>query len=198
MFYLYFLMTVLLALGLLLSVVRDDRFVIWARLYRISVSILATGLFTYYFFIKSIDQFAKDSLTVQVINKLPFPLDFYIVKINEAPNPGDRFETRHVGKIRTDYYRIDYLDMSNSEQFWLVGYMGNKTLVYFTQHAVPNKNEDQIIEVRNYIMQSSRLADSAKVKIDELKHNHIITAIWMTLGLLLLFLNVAVLLRREK
>ena len=86
--------------------------------------------------------------------------------------------------------------METSDQFWIVAYMGKKNLVYFSQHSVPNKNEDQIIEVRNYIVQSSKLAEIAKNRIDELKFANIKTAIWMTLGLLLLFLNIGVLLRK--
>ena len=112
------------------------------------------------------DHFLENSLTVQLINKLPFPLDFYIVKINNASTPDLQYETRHIGKIRKDYYRIDYLKMEESDQFWIAGYMGKKNLVYFSQHAVPNKNEDQIIEVRNYIVQSSKLSEVAKIQIE--------------------------------
>ena len=100
--------------------------------------------------------------------------------------------------IRNSYYRIDYLKMEKSDQYWIAAYMGKKNLVYFSQHSVPNKNEDQIIEVQNYIVQSSRLADIAKSRIEALKFDNIKTAIWMTLGLLLLFLNIALLFKTDK
>ena len=198
MFYLFFLLAVLLAFCLLLSVIKTGRFKFWAKAFRIVIVGISVVVFGYYFIQKSVDHFLKDSLTVQVVNKLPFPLDFYIIKINEDSDPDLKYETRHLGNIRTDYYRIDYLKMDQSDQFWIAGYMGKKNLVYFSQHSIPNKNEDQIVEVRNYIVQSSKLADVAKVEIEALKFNNIKTAIWMTLGLLLLFLNLAVLLRKDK
>lgn len=153
-------------------------------------------LFAYLFFQKSVDHFLENSLAVQVINKLPFPLDFYIIKVNADSEL--KYETRHVGKIRNNFYRIDYLQMPKSDEFWLAGYMGKKNLVYFTQHSVPNKNEDQIIEVQNYIVQSSRLSNIAKTEIEALKFENIKTAIWITLDLLLLFLNFALLIRKSK
>lgn len=198
MFYLFFLLAVLLAFSLLLSVIKTGGFQFWAKAFRITIVAISAAAFTYYFVQKSVDHFLEDSLTVQVVNKLPFPLDFYLIKINEDPNLDLKYETRHLGNIRTDYYRIDYLKMDRADQFWVAGYMGKKNLVYFSQHSIPNKNEDQIIEVRNYIVQSSKLAEIAKVQIEALKFNNIKTAIWMTLGLLLLFLNVALLLRKDK
>jgi len=76
--------------------------------------------------------------------------------------------------------------------------MGKKNLVYFSQHAVPNKNEDQIIEVKSYIVQSNKLAASARKEIESLKLENIRTAVWITLDLLLLFLNLALLFRWKK
>ncbi len=198
MFYLFLLLAVLLSFGLLFSVIKFGRFSTWALTYRYVIIVISVATFTYYFIQKSIDHFVQDSVTVQVVNKLPFPVDFYIIKVNNVPDPDLMFETRHLGIIRNNYYRIDYLKMDTSDQYWIAAYMGKKNLVYFSQHAVPNKNEDQIIEVQNYIVQSSKLAEIAKVHIEELKFENIKTAIWMTLSLLLLFLNLALLLRKSK
>lgn len=198
MFYLFFLLAILLAFGLLFSVIKTGRFQFWAKAFRMIIVGVSVVAFTYYFIQKSIDHFLADSLTVQVVNKLPFPLDFYIIKVNEDSDPDLQYETRHLGNIRTDFYRIDYLKMDHADQFWVAGYMGKKNLVYFSQHSVPNKNEDQIVEVRNYIVQSSKLAEVAKTQIEALKFDNIKTAIWMTLGLLLLFLNLALLFRKDK
>ncbi len=198
MFYLFVLVAILLAFSLIFTVIKTGALLSWAKAFRIVMVAFAIGTFAYYFIQKSADQFQKESLTVQVINKLPFPLDFYIIKINDSVDVDFKYETRHVGIIRNNYYRIEYLKMSKAHQFYLVGYMGKKKLVYFSQHSVPNKNEDQIIEVRNYIVQSSKLAELAKVKIEELKMENIKTAIWMTLGMLLLFLNIALLLKKDK
>ncbi len=198
MFYFFLLLAVGLSLSLFLSVVTEGRFAVWAKAFRIVLVSLSVLFFSYLFIKKSLDDFRKDSLAVQIINKLPFPLDFYMVKINSGAQQQDRYETRHVGKIRTQHYRIDYLQMADSDEYWVAGYLGNKNLVYFSQHSVPNKNEDQIIEIRNYIIQSSKLAERAKLQIDALKLENIKTAIWITLDLLLLFLNLALLLRRKK
>ena len=143
MFYLFFLLAVLLSLSLLFSVIKKGTLGLWAKLFRIFVVTASSILFAYLFFQKSVDHFLENSLAVQVINKLPFPLDFYIIKVNTDSEL--KYETRHVGKIRNNFYRIDYLQMPKSDEFWLAGYMGKKNLVYFTQHSVPNKNEDQII-----------------------------------------------------
>ncbi|MCJ8498203.1 hypothetical protein MVI27_08015 [Chryseobacterium salipaludis] len=200
MFYVYLLLALLLSLGLFFSVLKTGRLALWSRIYRIVVVTAGIILFTSVFVRKSIDHFRPDALAIQVINKLPFTLDFYLVKINNT-NPEEhlpKFETLHSGTIRSDYYRVEYLDMKHSDQYWLVGYMGKKNLVYFSQHAVPNKNEDQIIEVKSYIVQSSKLAASARKEIESLKLENIRTAVWITLDLLLLFLNLALLFRWKK
>ncbi|WHF50333.1 hypothetical protein QGN23_07700 [Chryseobacterium gotjawalense] len=198
MFYLFFLLAVLLSFGLFFSVIKTGRFSIWAKVFRMIIVGISIIVFSYYFIQKSLDHFVADSMTVQVVNKLPFPLDFYLIKVNNHADPDLRYETRHVGNIRNNYYRIDYLKMDSADQYWIAGYMGKKNMVYFSQHSVPNKNEDQIIEVQNYIVQSSKLAEIAKTHIEQLKFDNIKTAIWMTLGLLLLFLNLGLLLRKAK
>ena len=81
MFYLFFLLAVLLAFGLFLSVIKTGSFRFWAKAFRIVVVGITVVVFTYYFIQKSVNHFLQDSLTVQVVNKLPFPLDFYIIKI---------------------------------------------------------------------------------------------------------------------
>ncbi|AZB21837.1 hypothetical protein EG338_06980 [Kaistella haifensis] len=198
MFYLFFLLFIALCLGLVFSIFKEGRFRIAATIFRITVVIISISVFSYYFVTKSINQFRKDSLTVQLINTLPFPLDFYIVKVNNDKNSAEKYVTTRSGSIRTDYYRIEYLDMKNSDQFWVAGFMGRKNMVYFSQHAVPNKNEDQIIEIRNYINQSQKLSEIAQTQIEVLKSENMKTAIWFTLDLLLLFLNTILLLRRSK
>ena len=181
----------------MLSVFRTGSFKTWTKAFRIFVVVAGIGIFTYYFVKKSLSSFRADALTVQMINKLPFPLDFYLIKINSEKDAPKVYETGHVGNIRSNYYRIEYLDMSNSDEFWIAGFMGKKNMVYFSQHAVPNKNEDQIIEIQNYINQSQKLSEIAGKQIEILKLENMKTAIWITLDLLLLFLNIAVLLKKS-
>ena len=181
----------------MLSVFRTGSFKTWTKAFQIFVVVAGIGIFTYYFVKKSLSSFRADALTVQMINKLPFPLDFYLIKINSEKDAPKVYETGHVGNIRSNYYRIEYLDMSNSDEFWIAGFMGKKNMVYFSQHAVPNKNEDQIIEIQNYINQSQKLSEIAGKQIEILKLENMKTAIWITLDLLLLFLNIAVLLKKS-
>ena len=197
MFYLFFLLFVTLSAGLLSTVFRTGNFKTWGKIFRIFVVVISVGIFAYYFITKSLTKFREDSLTVQMINKLPFPLDFYLIKINGEKETASVYETGHVGSIRSNFYRIEYLDMSNSDEFWIAGFMGKKNMVYFSQHSVPNKNEDQIIEIQNYINQSQKLSDIAEKQIEVLKFENTKTAIWITLDLLLLFLNVVLLFKKS-
>lgn len=196
MFYLFLLLFLLLCFGLAVSVFKTGKLKNWAKIYRIVTVTFAVSIFAYYFITRSLTPFHKNSVTIQLINTLPLPLDFYLVKIN-SDSAATKYETRHVGNIRSDFYRIDYLDMKNSDEFWIAGFMGRKNLVYFSQHALPNKNEDQIIEIRNYINQSVKLSEISKTLIAELKLENMKTAIWITLDLLLLFLNITLIFKKN-
>lgn len=198
MFYLFFLLFIALCLGLAFSIFKSGRFKNWARIFRIFVVVVSVGIFAYYFVSRSLNHFRENSLTVQLINALPFPLDFYIVQVNSDKNVAEKYEARRVGNIRSNYYRIEYLDMTNSNEFWIAGFMGKKNMVYFSQHSVPNKNEDQIIEIRNYINQSQKLSEVAQIQVEDLKLANMKSAIWITLDLLLLFLNIALLFKKQK
>ena len=198
MFYLFFLLFVALSAGLLANVFKSGPLKTWARIFRIFVVVISVGIFAYYFITKSLTKFREDSLTVQMINKLPFPLDFYLIKVNSEKEGVAVYETGHVGNIRSNFYRIEYLDMSTSDEFWIAGFMGRKNMVYFSQHSVPNKNEDQIIEIQNYINQSQKLSEIAATQIEVLKFGNMKTAIWTTLDLLLLFLNIVLLFKKSK
>jgi hypothetical protein len=71
-------------------------------------------------------------------------------------------------------------------------------MVYFSQHAVPNKNIDQIVEVQNYINQSVKLSEAAKKQVETYNYENAKLGIWVSLDLLLLFLNLVLLLRKNK
>lgn len=198
MFAPFFLLFLALCLSLFFSVIRTGRFKVWAMVFRIFAVSVSIFVFTYFFVAKSLSSFLENSLAVQVINKVPLPLDFYIIKVNDAEETSSRYETLHMGNIRNDHYRIDYLEISGSDEFWIIGFLGKKNMVYFSQHSIPNKNEDQIVEVKNYINQSMKLSEIASKQINLLKSDNIETAIWITLDFLLLFLNLILLFRKEK
>lgn len=87
--------------------------------------------------------------------------------------------------------------MKHSDEIWVVGYLGKKNQVYFTQHYVPNKNVDQIIEINNYIIQSSKLSAIAKNEVEKDRSVNIGYGIWITMDLLLLFLNLSLFFRMK-
>ncbi|SEM12564.1 hypothetical protein SAMN05421856_101246 [Chryseobacterium taichungense] len=184
-----------LVISLLLSKIKRGKGAEWAKLFRIVSIVFSISIFTYWFIKKSSVGIVENSLALQVINKIPQPLDFYVITLNDS-EVGKVIDTKHIGKVRPEYYRIEYLTMDKSDEYWIVGYLG-KNLVYFSQHALPNKNIDQIIEIRNYINQSVKLSDLAKKQIEAYNYENIKVGIWVTLDFLLLFLNLMLLMRRK-
>lgn len=138
----------------------------------------------------------ENSVSLQLINKLPQALDFYLVRVNKGSS-GSLLETTHVGKIRPEYYMFEYLNMKNSDEYWIAGYLGKKNMVYFSQHSVPNKNIDQMVEVQNYINQSEKLSAKAKKEIEAYNYETMFSGIWVTMNLLLIFLNLVLILRKK-
>lgn len=166
-------------------------------MFRIASVIISISVFTYWFIKKSAVGVVNDAVGLQVINTLPQTLDFYVININDQDNNGI-LDVKHIGKIRPEHYRIEYLKMDRSDEYWIAGYLGRKNLVYFSQHSVPNKNIDQIVEVQNYINQSVKLSDKAKKQVEAYNYENIKLGIWVTLDFLLLFLNLMLLLKRKK
>jgi hypothetical protein len=183
-------------LSLVLFKVKSGRLAKWAKLFRILTLIFSISTFTYWFIKKSAVSFVDNSVGLQVVNKLPQTLDFYLIKVDTAKI--QNLEPKHIGKIRPEYYRIEYLKMDQSDEYWIIGYLGKKNMVYFSQHAVPNKNIDQIVEVQNYINQSVKLSEAAKKQVETYNYENAKLGIWVSLDLLFLFLNLVLLLRKNK
>lgn len=191
-----FIIFLALCFALFLSLIRRGRFVLHAKLIRFIIVIGAFAFFGYWFTRSSIDKFQKDSMVLQVINQLPQPIDFYVLKVNKDQSK-NKFVLKHLGNIRPEHFRVEYLKMDNSDEYWIAGYLGKKNMVYFSQHAVPNKNMDQIIDVKNYINQSMRLSAEAEKEVEKLKIDVNGASIWVALDFLLLFLNLVLLIRRK-
>lgn len=190
--YLLFIILVTLIISLFLSKVRLG----WAKIFRAITLVFSISLFTYWFIKKSSIGVVQNAVALQLINKLPQPLDFYVINLNNV-DKSDALEVMHLGKIRPEYYRIEYLKMKNSDEYWIIGYLGKKNAVYFSQHSVPNKNIDQMIEVQNYINQSVKLSGIAKKEIEAYNQENVKQGILITLNLLLLFLNLSLFLRKK-
>ena len=190
------LILIFLIIALFLSGFRSEKWNLWNKLARTIITISATAYFTFWFVERSLSQFLENSLAVQVVNYLPQPVDFYIIRIQDE-NDVRKFSSKHVGQIRTEHFRIEYINMQKSNEFWVVGFIGKGNLVYFSQVAVPNINEDKIIEVKNYINHSQKLSAIASEKVEDLKYENIKLSIWVTLDMLLIFLNSVLLFRRQ-
>ncbi|MEN2435157.1 hypothetical protein AAH994_07075 [Weeksellaceae bacterium A-14] len=195
MIFLLFILFILLSLSLLLIIARKGKFRKLAFAFRMGSVILGIALFTYWFVEKSIDQYLKNSIALQLINELPQPIDFYIIKL-EKRSEDTRMLTEHLGKIRTDHFRLEYLKMAYSDEYWVAGYIG-KNMVYFSDHYVPNKNMDQIVNVNNYVDMNENLSEKAKILVDEYKNQNKGIAVWITMDLLLIFLNIGMLIRKR-
>lgn len=191
-----FIVFLLLCLAILLSTVKRRKYSVKARLVRVGIVLVASAFFAYWFVQESYDKLIPNSMAVQIINKLPQPVDFYAIKVDSTKVDSDKFDLRHAGKIRSEHYRVEYLQMENSDEYWLAGYIGKKNLVYFSQHSVPNINMDQIIEINNYINQSLKLSQKAMSLVDAKRVNEMSTSVWVILSLLLLFLNTALLFKK--
>ena len=186
-----------LCVGLVLTLYKTGKFGFWSKICRVFILVGSVAFFTYWFVERSLSQFLENSMAVQVINNLPQPIDIYIIRVDDIDDVNKVYNSRHIGNIRSDFYRIEYLNMQKSTQFWVVGYIGKNKLAYFSQHSVPNKNEDQIIEIRNYINQSQKLSAIAAERVDILKYDNVKISIWVTLDLILIFLNLVMLLRKK-
>ena len=190
-----FLLLFLLIFALVLSLFKTGKNARIARAFRILITFFGILFFGYWFFQKSLNNFLEKSMSVQVINRLNQPIDFYAIKvINKDKN---QFLSKHLGKIRTNHYQIEYFDMSNSNEYWVIGYLPKSKMVYFTQHSVQNKEADQKIEVKNYLNQSVKLSEKAQEVVDNLKLGNIGQSVKVTLTLLLLFLNIVLLTRKK-
>ena len=198
MFPIFLLLFIALFFALLIEPFKRGKKGFYVRIFRICVVLISVGIFGYYFVSKSLDPFIKNSLTVQIINKMPLPLDFYLIKINQTDIPENVYETRHVGTIRSEHYRLEYLDVKNSDEFWIAAFLGKKNMVYFSQHSLAHKNEDQNIEIKNYLIQSEKLSAIGMTEISALKLHNMKSAIWITLDLLLLFLNLVLIFKKPK
>lgn len=198
MFSIFILLFLALFGSLFLYPLKSGKLGFWAKIFRIFVVIISVGIFVYFFVTKSLTRFREDALTVQIINKMPLPLDIYLVKINQEKDPQKAFETTHVGIIRSNHFRMEYLDAKKSDEFWIAAFLGKQEMVYFSQHSLANKNVDLNIEITNYLNQSEKLTAVALTKIEALKLANRESAIWITLDLLLLFLNLVLLLRKPK
>ena len=76
-----FLLLFLLIFALVLSLFKTGKNARIARAFRILITFLGILFFGYWFFQKSLNNFLEKSMSVQVINRLNQPIDFYAIKV---------------------------------------------------------------------------------------------------------------------
>lgn len=178
-----------LGVSLLLTLFRDEKIAKWAVSFRILSISVCLAVFVYWFVKKSLDKFMPNATAIQLINELPQALDFYVIIPEKQEDKSVKYITEHLGNIRTDHYRLDYLNLEKANEYWVIGYLG-KNVSYFTQHFVPNKNIDQTVNIKNYILEDENLIESAKKNIQDYQSRYMRVAFWITMCLLLCFLNI--------
>lgn len=179
----------MLCISLFLTIVKKNKFKGLFFLFRVFSVGIGIIFFTYWFFQKSIEQFLTDSTTVQVINELPQSIDFYIIKENQKDSK-KKYWIEHLGKIRQEHYRLNYIKFKNNEDYWVCGFLG-KNLTYFSKHTITNHNIDQIISIKNFTIDNDSHLDHIAFHIKNYKSQYISLATWVSIVLLILFLNIA-------
>ncbi len=186
---------VVLLLGIFSLVLSGRTYRNKARVFSFSIATLCLLGFGYWFSQKSTSFLIQDAVSTQVISKLPQAVDFYVIKI-EDHGQYTSYTTNHLGIIRPDHYRMLSLEMQQSEEFWVVGYLG-KNLVHFSQFFVPNKNIDQIIKVENYNVENTTNSEIAGREILLQHQENRNLAILSTLITLFLFLLIILLIKKR-
>ena len=193
-----FILFLFLCLAMVLSIIKKGPLVAKARWMRFLIVIASSAFFTYWFINESSNSLISNATSIEVINKLPQPLDFYIITVNkEKESDKKEYVLNHAGKIRADHYRSEFLKTEKSDEYWVAGYLGKKNMVYFSQHSLLDKNKKIVLEVNNYINQSMKLSKKAETVIAENFQDKIRKSVWITLSLLFLFLNIVLLIKKR-
>ena len=64
------------------------------------ITISAAAYFSFWFIEKSVSQFLENSLAIQVINYLPQPIDFYIIRIPDYAPDNQKFISKYLCYFR--------------------------------------------------------------------------------------------------
>ncbi|WKS95826.1 hypothetical protein [Riemerella columbina] len=192
-----FIILILLLLGLPASILGRTYFKGRLLIYRNLVTIVALAFYGYWLVKQSLLQPTGEGLAIQIVNKHPQTLDFYSIEVGEDERQQAVYHVEHWGNIRPEHYRVAYLPMKQSDEFWLVGFSG-KTLAYYTQHMVLNKNEDRYIEANHYLNQSTKLSTIAKRQIDLHKQENNRHAVVVIFSFLIILINMILFFRHKK
>lgn len=185
----------LLGISLWATLVKKGKYALPAKLLRWGSVIAGFTFFTVWFVKSSLYETKENAIGLQIINKLPSALDFYVIEV-EFHSGKTVYQTTHLGNIRPEHFRIGYLKMEHSSEYWVLGKMGAKNTVYLSQHFVPNKNIDQTVEADNYEV-NNKISDIADQQIDVHFNKLLSVAVMVLLNFILLFCNAALLVKKR-
>jgi hypothetical protein len=123
-----------LVFSLVLSKIKKGKGAEWAKLFRIATLVFSISFFTYWFIKKSAVGIVENSVALQVINKLPQPLDFYVINLND-PDANKAIETKHIGKSVPNTTESSILEWKSPTNTGLPAIWVRKILFIF--HNIP-------------------------------------------------------------
>jgi len=184
---------VFLCISMIFSSLRTGRWAGFARIFQWIVTLTSVFFFVLWFFDKSVSNVYGNNysdLSIKIINKLPENIDFYVITCGE----GSEDCIDHFGKIKQDHYRILFLNSDETKEFKLLGFISDKKLKYYSVHSI----ETEVLEIDTYTSQEQSISDSVIKKINNYTDRIIEKSILISLSLLLIFLHVSFLTRKNK
>jgi len=185
---------VLLCVSLVLSALRTRVWAIFARIFQWIITLTSITFFVWWFFEKSISNLRGKSLEytdVKIVNRLPENIDFYIVKCDENIDINNCVD--HIGRIRQNYYRSLFFNFDKPVEYHILGFVDNKKLIYSALHST----ETQVLEIKEYINQDQNISDKLLKEINSYNDGIVNKSILISLDLLLIFLHLAFLVKKE-
>lgn len=162
--------------------------------YQYAVTTLGILFFGYWFGKDYVAEKLGGVSRITVINKLPQPLDFYVLT---SQNKGKNVKVIHSGNIRPEHFREENLSLRKADFIALAGYQGKDNLVYYEEFPSKKAKGEAVLTAESYRISDNAAADRASELVSgQLSHLNK-DAVYMALCLLLIFMNIVLLLRRR-
>lgn len=162
--------------------------------YQYTITTLGILFFGYWFGKDYVAEKLGGVSRVTIINKLPQPLDFYVLTVQ---NKGKNLKTLHSGTIRPEHFREENLSLRKADFIALAGYQGEDNLVYYEEFPSKKGENPMVLTAESYRISNNAAADRASRQLaGQLSHLNK-DAVYIALCLLLIFMNIVLLLRRR-
>lgn len=160
--------------------------------YQYTVTALGILFFAYWFGKDFIVKKLGGVSQVTVINKLPQPLDFYLVT---SQDKGQKLTAVHSGNIRPEHFREENLSLAGRDSVALAGFQGADNLVYYEQFPLKKGEKSLVLTAESYRISNTSASERATSLVTAQLNKTGAYAVYMALCLLLLFMNIVLLLR---